>query len=101
MFAISRPAGVFRSAAGRGITRQCSGPTRRVSFLWLESRCGAGSATDRHSVRRTSAAITMNEAPRDTQEMAMATYHKDLEAVRRILARKPNLSDCLDGYSRS
>lgn len=32
------------------ITRQCSGPSRRVSFLWFESRRGAGSATDRHYV---------------------------------------------------
>src|SRR3954464_8575899 len=36
---------------GREITRQCSGPSRRVSFLWFESRRGAGSATDRHYVR--------------------------------------------------
>src|SRR5439155_7489996 len=35
---------------GRGITRQCSGPSRRVSFLWFENRRGAGSATDRHYV---------------------------------------------------
>ena len=31
----------------RRITRQCSGPSRRVSFVWFESRRGAGSATDR------------------------------------------------------
>jgi hypothetical protein len=43
----------------------------------------------------------MSEAPRDVQDMAIATYHNDVEAVRRILARKPNLSHCLDGYSRS
>lgn len=34
-----------------GITRRCSGPSRRVSFLWFESRRGAGSATDWHYVR--------------------------------------------------
>ena len=33
--------------------------------------------------------------------MAMATYQKDVDAVRRILARNPNLSHCLDGYNRS
>ena len=43
----------------------------------------------------------MSEAPRDVQEMARATWDEDLDAVRRILARKPNLSHCLDGYSRS
>jgi hypothetical protein len=35
---------------GRHITSQCSGPSRRVSFWWFESRHGAGSATDRHYV---------------------------------------------------
>jgi hypothetical protein len=43
----------------------------------------------------------MSEAPRDVQEMARATWDNDLDAVRRILARKPNLSHCLDGYNRS
>ena len=43
----------------------------------------------------------MSEFPRDIQEMAMATWNKDLDGVRRILTRKPNLSHCLDGYSRS
>ena len=33
--------------------------------------------------------------------MARATWDKDFDAVRQILARKPNLSHCLDGYSRS
>lgn len=28
-------------------TRRCNGPSRRVTFLRFESRCGAGSATDR------------------------------------------------------
>jgi hypothetical protein len=42
----------------------------------------------------------MSEAHRDVQEMARATRAKDLDAVRRILARKPNLSHCLDGYNR-
>src|SRR5207248_3058205 len=36
--------------ARRRITRRCSGPSRRVSFLWFESRHRAGSATDRHYV---------------------------------------------------
>lgn len=36
----------------RDITHQCSGPSRRISFLWFESRRGAGSATDRHYVMR-------------------------------------------------
>lgn len=42
----------------------------------------------------------MDQAPPDTQEMARAAYERDLPAIRRILARKPNLSDCLDGYNR-
>lgn len=29
------------------MTRQCSGPSRRVRFWWFESRRGAGSAADR------------------------------------------------------
>ena len=36
--------------ASCGITLQCSGPSRRASFLWFESLRGAGSATDRHYV---------------------------------------------------
>lgn len=35
------------------------------------------------------------------EEMARATWDKDLDAIREILARKPNLSDCMFGYSRS
>ena len=42
----------------------------------------------------------MKEAPQDVQDMARATSDNDLDAVKRILARKPNLSHCLDGYSR-
>jgi len=37
---------------GCDITRRCSGPSRRVNFLWSEGRRGAGSATNRHYVRR-------------------------------------------------
>ena len=43
----------------------------------------------------------MSEASQVIQEMARATWDRDLDAVRRILARKPNLSHCLDGYRRS
>jgi hypothetical protein len=41
----------------------------------------------------------MNEHPRDFQEMAQATADNDLDAVRRILARQPNLAHCLAGYN--
>src|SRR5688500_15641060 len=37
------------------ITRRWSGPCRRVSFLEIESRRGAGPAAQRHSVMRYSA----------------------------------------------
>src|SRR5437868_5238854 len=45
----SGPAGESPPAVRRQqwITRQCSGPSRRVSFLSFRSRHGAGSATDR------------------------------------------------------
>src|SRR5438105_6199784 len=48
----SGPAGESPPAVRRQqwITRQCSGPSRRVSFLSFRSRQGAGSATDRHYV---------------------------------------------------
>src|SRR5689334_12753375 len=36
-----------RGVTGRGMTRRCSGPSRRVSFFSIESRRGAGSAADR------------------------------------------------------
>lgn len=42
---------------GGQITRQCSGPSRRVSFLWFERRRGAGSATDRPRVTRDAVAV--------------------------------------------
>jgi hypothetical protein len=48
--------GAIRGMAGRvipvgpQITRQCSGPSRRVSFSWFQGRRGVGSATDWHSV---------------------------------------------------
>jgi ankyrin repeat protein len=40
----------------------------------------------------------MSEAGRVIEEMARATSARDLDAVRRILARKPDLSQCLHGY---
>jgi hypothetical protein len=43
----------------------------------------------------------MSESYQDVEEMARATSDKDLDAIRRILARKPNLSQCLYGYSLS
>ena len=43
----------------------------------------------------------MSESFQDVEEMARATSAKDLDAVRRILARRPNLSHCLYGYSLS
>lgn len=43
----------------------------------------------------------MSEAGKVVEEMARATYDEDLDAVRRILARKPDLSQCLQGYSLS
>src|SRR5438034_6884295 len=39
-----------RAEQNSGITRQYSGPRRRVSFSWFQSRRGAGSATDRPHV---------------------------------------------------
>jgi len=47
---------------GRRITHQCSGPSRRASFLWFESRDGGGSATDRHYVMRPVASTTIDYA---------------------------------------
>src|SRR4051794_5596976 len=43
----------------------------------------------------------MSEAGKVVEEMARATHDEDLDAVRRILARKPDLSRCLEGYSLS
>jgi len=43
----------------------------------------------------------MSEDGKVVEEMALATGDQDLEAVRRILARKPDLSRCLEGYSLS
>ena len=48
-----------RPADRRHRTRQCSGPSRRVSFQWFESWRGAGAATDRHSVMRHSRLTTI------------------------------------------
>jgi hypothetical protein len=48
----------FDGRPASDITRQCSGPSRRVSFLWFESRRGAGSATDWHYVMRRNSART-------------------------------------------
>lgn len=43
----------------------------------------------------------MSEDDKTVEEMARATSDGDLDAVRRILARKPNLSRCLEGYGLS
>lgn len=43
----------------------------------------------------------MSEEDKTIEEMARATSDGDLEAVRRILARKPNLSRCLEGHGLS
>src|SRR4051812_47661861 len=42
--------GTRRSGQQRRITRRCSGPSRRGSFLWFKNRHCAGSATDRPCV---------------------------------------------------
>ena len=61
---------------GRRITRQCSGPSRRVSFLWFENRRGAGSATDRPYV---SYQPDLSTSPHPDR----ATRHRSLPADRR------------------
>src|SRR5882724_885805 len=59
-------AGPCRRRCGGHITRECSGPSRRVSFLWFETRRGAGSATDRPYVMQRN---ELSAEPRITAEV--------------------------------
>jgi hypothetical protein len=47
--------------SGGYVTRQCSGPSRRVSLLWFVSRRGDGSATDRPYVIPTGTALGLKD----------------------------------------
>jgi hypothetical protein len=54
---------VWENGHGPGMTRQCSGPSRWVSFSRFESRHGAGSATDRPCVIQRKTSWTRNAKP--------------------------------------